>query len=102
MTLSGTSTLADQLTVRFLDLIKPFTPLLPEVASPESKVPFNQKIMWTGVNQKSETGSAVARSLNYGPAYPLNLFGDEPNASLWHRLIRHIRSAVLAAYDAGQ
>ena len=35
--------------VRFLDLIKPFTPLLPEVASPESKIPFNQKLMWTGV-----------------------------------------------------
>lgn len=36
--------------VRFLDLIKPFTPFLPEVASPESKVPFNQKLMWTGVS----------------------------------------------------
>lgn len=36
--------------VRFLDLIKPFTPLLPEVAAPETnKVPFNQKLMWTGV-----------------------------------------------------
>ena len=36
--------------VRFLDLIKPFTPLLPEVASPEtSKTPFQQKLMWTGV-----------------------------------------------------
>ncbi|KAJ9495724.1 translocon subunit [Exophiala xenobiotica] len=34
--------------LRFLDLIKPFTPLLPEVAAPESKVPFNQKLMWTG------------------------------------------------------
>ena len=28
--------------VRFLDLIKPFTPLLPEVASPETKTPFQQ------------------------------------------------------------
>lgn len=36
--------------VRFLDLIKPFTPLLPEVASPETKIPFNQKLMWTGVS----------------------------------------------------
>ncbi|KAL8939764.1 MAG: hypothetical protein Q9216_003178 [Gyalolechia sp. 2 TL-2023] len=35
--------------VRFLDLIKPFTPLLPEVASPETKIPFNQKLMWTGL-----------------------------------------------------
>ena len=38
--------------VRFLDLIKPFTPLLPEVAAPEtSKTPFNQKLMWTGVSR---------------------------------------------------
>ncbi|KAL1991702.1 hypothetical protein VTN49DRAFT_5010 [Thermomyces lanuginosus] len=35
--------------LRFLDLIKPFTPLLPEVAAPETKVPFNQKLMWTGL-----------------------------------------------------
>lgn len=35
--------------VRFLDLVKPFTPLLPEVSSPETKVPFQQKLMWTGV-----------------------------------------------------
>jgi hypothetical protein len=39
--------------VRFLDLIKPFTPLLPEVAAPETKVPFNQKLMWTGVRTPS-------------------------------------------------
>lgn len=36
--------------LRFLDLIKPFTPLLPEVAAPEAaKIPFNQKLMWTGL-----------------------------------------------------
>ncbi|ODQ66295.1 essential subunit of Sec61 complex [Nadsonia fulvescens var. elongata DSM 6958] len=35
--------------VRFLDLVKPFTPFLPEVAAPERKVPFNQRLMWTGV-----------------------------------------------------
>lgn len=35
--------------VRFLDLVKPFTPFLPEVAAPERKVPFNQKMMWTAV-----------------------------------------------------
>lgn len=35
--------------VRFLDLIKPFTPLLPEVSLPETKTPFQQKLMWTGV-----------------------------------------------------
>lgn len=35
--------------VRFLDLIKPFTPLLPEVSLPETRTPFQQKLMWTGV-----------------------------------------------------
>lgn len=43
--------------VRFLDLIKPFTPLLPEVAAPEAKVPFNQKLMWTGVGNM-DSGSS--------------------------------------------
>ena len=47
--MAETTQKADSFTVRFLDLIKPFTPLLPEVAAPESKVPFNQKMMWTGV-----------------------------------------------------
>ncbi|KAK9326333.1 SecY subunit domain-containing protein [Lipomyces orientalis] len=35
--------------LRFLDLVKPFLPILPEVAAPERKVPFDQRIMWTGV-----------------------------------------------------
>ncbi|KAF2434720.1 Sec61 alpha subunit [Tothia fuscella] len=35
--------------LRFLDLVKPFTPLLPEIASPETKVPFSQKLTWTGI-----------------------------------------------------
>lgn len=32
-----------------MDLVKPFTPFLPEVAAPERKVPFNQKLIWTVV-----------------------------------------------------
>ncbi|KAK5162382.1 translocon subunit [Oleoguttula sp. CCFEE 6159] len=35
--------------LRFLDLVKPFTPILPEVSSPETRTPFNQRLMWTGV-----------------------------------------------------
>ncbi|KAK9370236.1 SecY subunit domain-containing protein [Lipomyces kononenkoae] len=35
--------------LRFLDLVKPFLPILPEVAAPERKVPFDQRLMWTGV-----------------------------------------------------
>ncbi|RKP30354.1 protein transport protein SEC61 alpha subunit [Metschnikowia bicuspidata] len=34
---------------RVLDLVKPFEPLVPEVIAPQRKVPFNQKVMWTGV-----------------------------------------------------
>ncbi|KAI5848162.1 SecY subunit domain-containing protein [Tricharina praecox] len=35
--------------LRFLDIIKPFVPYLPEVAAPERKVPFQQRMMWTGL-----------------------------------------------------
>lgn len=34
---------------RVLDLVKPFEPLVPEVIAPERKVPFNQRVMWTGI-----------------------------------------------------
>ncbi|KAJ3350222.1 translocon subunit [Allomyces javanicus] len=34
---------------RFLHLIRPFMAVLPEVAAPERKVPFNQKVLWTAV-----------------------------------------------------
>ncbi|KAF7301963.1 Protein transport protein Sec61 alpha [Mycena indigotica] len=34
---------------RFLNLVRPFLPILPEVASPDRKVPFQQKILWTAV-----------------------------------------------------
>ncbi|KAF7293111.1 Protein transport protein Sec61 alpha [Mycena kentingensis (nom. inval.)] len=32
-----------------LNLVRPFLPILPEVSSPDRKVPFNQKILWTAV-----------------------------------------------------
>ncbi|OWB56798.1 hypothetical protein B5S28_g2712 [[Candida] boidinii] len=35
--------------VRVLDLVKPLKPFLPEIVAPERKIPFNQKLMWTGV-----------------------------------------------------
>ncbi|VEU22661.1 DEKNAAC103371 [Brettanomyces naardenensis] len=34
---------------RILELVTPFRPFLPEVLAPERKVPFNQRLMWTGV-----------------------------------------------------
>lgn len=35
--------------VRFLDLVKPFVPLVPEISLPETKVPFNNRLVWTGL-----------------------------------------------------
>jgi protein transport protein SEC61 subunit alpha len=35
--------------VRFLTLVKPFMSLLPEVAQPDRKVQFREKILWTGI-----------------------------------------------------
>ncbi|KAH3912968.1 hypothetical protein HBI56_089430 [Parastagonospora nodorum] len=35
--------------LRFLDLVKPFVPLVPEISLPESKVPFNNRLVWTGL-----------------------------------------------------
>jgi len=35
--------------VRFLTLVKPFMAILPEVAQPDRKVPFREKILWTGI-----------------------------------------------------
>ncbi|KAF1805807.1 SecY subunit domain-containing protein [Mucor lusitanicus] len=34
---------------RILHLVQPFMAILPEIASPDRKVPFNQKVMWTAV-----------------------------------------------------
>lgn len=29
--------------------MKPFTPLIPEISVPETKTPFQQRLIWTGV-----------------------------------------------------
>jgi len=34
---------------RFLHLIKPFMSILPEVSTPERKIPFKEKILWTAI-----------------------------------------------------
>ena len=33
--------------VRFLELIRPVMCILPEVTSPERRIPFKEKILWT-------------------------------------------------------
>jgi len=34
---------------RFLNIVKPFMPILPEVTTPERKVPFKEKVLWTTI-----------------------------------------------------
>jgi len=34
---------------RFLNLVKPFMFVLPEVSSPERKIPFKEKVLWTAI-----------------------------------------------------
>lgn len=34
---------------RFLNLVRPFMGILPEVAAPDRKIPFNQKVLWTAI-----------------------------------------------------
>ena len=96
-------------TVRFLDLIKPFAPLLPEVASPETKTPFNQKLMWTGVSHhlvsrtikivyKERWDAEILRLLVNTPY----IFGHESNAAIRHCLFGQLRSHVLAADDVSK
>lgn len=36
-------------TVKFLEVIKPFCGVLPEVAKPERKIQFREKVLWTAI-----------------------------------------------------
>ncbi|VDN26716.1 unnamed protein product [Dibothriocephalus latus] len=35
--------------VRFLDIVKPFCAILPEIARPERKIQFRERVLWTGI-----------------------------------------------------
>uniref|UniRef100_A0A8C6XTW7 SEC61 translocon subunit alpha 2 n=1 Tax=Naja naja TaxID=35670 RepID=A0A8C6XTW7_NAJNA len=37
------------LTVKFLELIKPFCAVLPEIQKPERKIQFREKVLWTAI-----------------------------------------------------
>lgn len=37
------------LLVKFLEVIKPFCGILPEVAKPERKIQFREKVLWTAI-----------------------------------------------------
>ena len=71
------------LTVRFLDLIKPFSPFLPEVSSPETKVPFNQKLMYV----RSPNGGFRVTNAEKVDGLDLDdIPGHVPNATVWNRV----------------
>nr|CAD7428521.1 unnamed protein product [Timema monikensis] len=35
--------------VKFLEVIKPFCGILPEIAKPERKIQFREKVLWTAI-----------------------------------------------------
>ena len=35
--------------LRFLTLVKPVLHVLPEVAQPDRKIPFKEKVLWTAI-----------------------------------------------------
>ena len=37
------------MTTRFLDILKPFMAVIPEVQQPEKKVPFKERVLWTAI-----------------------------------------------------
>nr|CAD7416384.1 unnamed protein product [Timema poppensis] len=39
----------DYHTVKFLEVIKPFCGILPEIAKPERKIQFREKVLWTAI-----------------------------------------------------
>ncbi|KAJ1923333.1 translocon subunit, partial [Tieghemiomyces parasiticus] len=41
--------LSDRMGIRFLHLIRPFMAVIPEIASPDRKVPFRQQMLWTAI-----------------------------------------------------
>lgn len=63
--------------VRFLDLIKPFTPLLPEVSAPETKTPFNQKLVRHSSRAQRRRIWRL-KSVDVDGPDALDIFGDEP------------------------
>jgi preprotein translocase subunit SecY len=89
------------LAVRFLDLVKPFTPLIPEIAVPETKTPFQQRLIWTGVTL------LIFLVMSQMPLYGIVSSGElhtygKLHASAILTATRHLRPALLAQNDDGQ
>lgn len=57
--------------VKFLEVIKPFCGILPEVAKPERKIQFREKVLWTAITLfiflvccQVSNGTPVARDVH--------------------------------------
>jgi hypothetical protein len=59
--------------------------------------------MWTGVRRETRTKDGELQLTH--SCYPVDLddlLGHEPDAALRYRVVRHLGSSVLAAYDASE
>ncbi|KAL0075468.1 SecY subunit domain-containing protein [Phycomyces blakesleeanus] len=65
---------------RILHLVRPFMAVLPEIAAPDRKVPFNQKVMWTGVTL------FVFLVMSQVPLYGI-MSSDSSDPLFWMRVI---------------
>ncbi|OLL25448.1 Protein transport protein SEC61 subunit alpha [Neolecta irregularis DAH-3] len=68
------------MSLRFLDLVRPFQPLLPEIQSPDRKVPFNQRMLWTAVTL------LIFLVLSQVPLYGI-VSSDSSDPLYWMRMI---------------
>ncbi|EEB07245.1 translocon alpha subunit Sec61 [Schizosaccharomyces japonicus yFS275] len=66
--------------LRFLDLVKPFAPFLPEIAAPERKIPFKQKLLWTSVTL------LIFLVMSQVPLYGI-VSADSSDPLMWIRMI---------------
>ncbi|WFD32104.1 translocon subunit [Malassezia sp. CBS 17886] len=65
---------------RFLSLVRPFMSVLPEVAAPERKVPFQQRVMWTAIVL------GIFLVMSQIPLYGI-MSGDSSDPLYWMRVI---------------
>lgn len=73
-------------TVKFLEVIKPFCAVLPEIQKPERRIQFREKVLWTAITlfiflvccQVSNIpGLKFVKFLNFNIQY-LDLYVDKP------------------------
>lgn len=67
-------------TVRFLELVRPFMGILPEVTPPDRKIPFNHKALWTA------TTLLIFLVMSQVPLYGI-MSSDSSDPLYWMRVI---------------